>query len=38
MPICEECNKYFDSQWAKVCPACRAKDRETDMAVGDKGR
>lgn len=35
MPICEDCNKWFNSKWLRICPECKSKERESDMKVGD---
>lgn len=36
MPNCEMCD--VEIPYGDLCPVCKAKDRATDMAVGDKGR
>jgi uncharacterized OB-fold protein len=37
MKECEDCGQKFEGI-GDQCPACKAKERLTDMAVGDKGR
>jgi len=34
----KDCDKWFVGGHGNVCPECKAKDRLTDMAVGDKVR
>ena len=33
---CETCKKDFNG-FGDVCPACKATERSSDLAVGDKG-
>ena len=36
--ICETCKRKASFLIGGECSECRAEDRKTDMAVGDKGR
>lgn len=36
--MAKKCICGNDIRWGDECPECKAKDRETDMAVGDQGR